>query len=51
MDYQTFKTKLLELVQEAFTQETKVSFENIPKNNGVVMEGMVFTKEGENTSR
>lgn len=50
MDYQTFKTKLLELVQEAFTQEIKVSFEKIPKNNGVVMEGMVLTKEGEHIS-
>lgn len=50
MDYQTFKMKLMTLVQEAFEQKITVSFEQIPKNNGIFMEGMIFTKEGENAS-
>lgn len=50
MDYENFKLKLMELVQAAFHQEVEVSFEKIPKNNGIMMEGMVFTKEGENAS-
>ncbi|MBS6195669.1 MAG: hypothetical protein KH828_08830 [Clostridiales bacterium] len=50
MDYQAFKMKLLELVQQAFGQKIRVSFEQIPKNNGIVMEGMIFTEEGEHAS-
>ncbi|MGI6010508.1 MAG: DUF5688 family protein [Ruminococcus sp.] len=42
MDYNAFKTKLKELVQQILGPEYKVSVETIPKNNGVFRESMVI---------
>ena len=50
MDYQNFKIKLVELVQKEINENTEISLERIPKNNGVYMEGIVFSRKGENTS-
>jgi hypothetical protein len=54
MNYQNFKTQLLGLVQEeiseVISEEIVVSFEKIPKNNGVFLDGMVFSKNGDNAS-
>ena len=50
MDYQNFKIKLVELVQKEISDITEISLERIPKNNGIYMEGMVFSREGENIS-
>lgn len=50
MDYQNFKMKLMELVQKEISEGVEVSLEQIPKNNGIYMEGMVFSRKGENTS-
>lgn len=50
MDYQNFKMKLMELVQKEISEGVEISLEKIPKNNGIYMEGMVFTRQGENTS-
>lgn len=50
MDYQNFKMKLMELVQKEISEGVEVSLEQIPKNNGIYMEGMVFSRQGENTS-
>lgn len=50
MDYQNFKMKLVELVQKEISDGVEVSLENIPKNNGIYMEGMVFSKKGESAS-
>ena len=50
MDYQNFKIKLVELVQKEINENTEISLERIPKNNGVYMDGIVFSRKGENTS-
>ncbi|NCB91128.1 MAG: hypothetical protein EOM40_00935 [Clostridia bacterium] len=54
MNYQNFKMQLIELVQEEITlecdDEVEVALTRVPKNNGIVMDGMVFSKNGENAS-
>ena len=50
MDYQSFKMKLVELVQKEISESVEISLERIPKNNGIYMEGIVFSRRGENTS-
>ncbi len=50
MDYQSFKMKLVEMVQKEISESVEISLERIPKNNGIYMEGIVFSRRGENTS-
>ena len=35
MDYQSFKMKLVELVQKEISESVEISLERIPKNNGI----------------
>lgn len=46
MDYQVFKTEMMDKVQAELSDKVRISLEQIPKNNGIVQEGLVFTKEG-----
>ncbi len=48
MDYQEFKSKLADTLQEILPEEVSISFEKIPKNNGIYQEGMILTRIGEN---
>lgn len=50
MEYNTFKMELLELVQRSIGENTKVSIERIPKNNGILLDGMVFYSRERNVT-
>lgn len=50
MDYQKFKMELIEQVQKEISSSVKVTYEKIPKNNGIYLEGMIFTRAGDNAS-
>ena len=42
MTYETFKKELLCAVQRQMGKEVQISVEPIPKNNGVIKEGLVI---------
>ena len=46
MDYREFKEELARLVREELGENVRVHFEMLPKNNGVKVEGMVFSQAG-----
>lgn len=48
MDYETFKTELLETLQRTAGEKKKVSLRRIEKNNGVFLDGLIIQREGEN---
>ena len=48
MDYETFKTELLEVLQRAAGEKKEVSLHQIEKNNGVLLDGIIIRKEGKN---
>lgn len=50
MDYQAFKTEITDKVQAELSDSVRISLEQIPKNNGMIQDGFVFTKEGANAS-
>ena len=50
MDYRKFKMELLELVQKHMDEHVEISFERIPKNNGIFLEGMVFHQKERSVS-
>lgn len=50
MDYQIFKTEMKDKVQTELSDNVRISLEQIPKNNGIIQDGFVFTKEGANAS-
>ena len=50
MDYQEFKRKLMEVLSKEMEQEVKLSFQQIPKNNGIMLEAIVIEKKEENIS-
>lgn len=50
MDYQNFKRKFMELLQERFEQEVEVSFEQIPKNNGILRDAVLIRRKDENAA-
>lgn len=50
MDYQVFKTEMTDKVQMELSDSVRISLEQIPKNNGIIQDGFVFTKEGANAS-
>ena len=41
MDYETFKTELLEVLQRAAGEKKEVSLHQIEKNNGVLLDGII----------
>lgn len=49
MDYGEFKEKIAKLLREKLDDDTRISCEKIPKNNGIVMDGMVFACKGADT--
>lgn len=50
MDYQEFKRDLMEVLSEKMEREVKLSFRQIPKNNGIMWEAIVIEKKEENIS-
>lgn len=48
MDYQEFKKRLENTLREILPEEISISFEKIPKNNGIYQEGMILSRIGEN---
>ena len=45
MDYQEFKRDLMEVLSEKMEREVKLSFRQIPKNNGIMWEAIVIEKK------
>lgn len=50
MDYRMFKMEFMELVQKKVSAEVHLSVEKIPKNNGIYMDGLVFSREDDHVS-
>ena len=50
MNYSEFKMSLLDCVQKNIGEGTRVTIESIPKNNGVLLEGMIFYDEEKNVT-
>ncbi|MEE1032524.1 MAG: DUF5688 family protein [Ruminococcus sp.] len=50
MDYTTFTMELMELLQKMIEEDTEIRLEKVPKNNGIVLDGIIFLKKGCRTS-
>ena len=50
MNYREFKMSLFDCVQKNIGEGTRVTIESIPKNNGVLLEGMIFYDEEKNVT-
>lgn len=50
MDYTTFTMELMELLQQMIEEDTEITLEKVPKNNGIVLDGIIFNKKNQRTS-
>lgn len=50
MNYSEFKRDLLDCVQKSIGEDTRVTIERIPKNNGILLDGMVFYNREKNVT-
>ncbi len=50
MNYSEFKKDLLDCVQKNIGEGTRVTIERIPKNNGIMLDGMVFYSKEKNVT-
>ena len=50
MTYSEFKMDLLDCVQKSIGEDTRVTIESIPKNNGILLDGMVFYNKDRNVT-
>lgn len=45
MDYTTFKSELTELLKNSLQEDAEITWEKIPKNNGIYLEGLVINEK------
>lgn len=50
MNYETFKETILQLIREEFEEGVQVSLHEIPKNNGVIRDGLTILQPGQHIS-
>jgi len=50
LNYSEFKMNLLDYVQNSIGENTRVTIERIPKNNGILLDGMVFYNREKNVT-
>lgn len=49
MDYEEFKEEMIGLLREKLGEDTRIFYEKIPKNNGIILDGLVFAGKGAHT--
>lgn len=50
MDYTTFTIELMELLQEMKEEDAEITLEKVPKNNGIILDGIIFVKKDSHVS-